>query len=70
MHTEFWSETLKGRDHLKGLVKDGRIVFKWILENRMICGLDSSDLGYETVLSSCEHGNEPSDSIKGWEFLD
>jgi hypothetical protein len=30
------------------------------------CGLDSSVL----VAVSCEHGSEPSDSIKGGEFLD
>jgi hypothetical protein len=25
-HTKFWSENLKGRDHLTGLDVDGRIV--------------------------------------------
>jgi hypothetical protein len=28
------------------------------------CGLDSSGSGYGTVVGSCEHGNEPSGSIK------
>jgi hypothetical protein len=34
------------------------------------CGLDSSDSGYGQVTDCCEHGNEPSGSIKGGEFLD
>jgi len=31
MHTKFWLENLKGRDHLEGLGIGGRIVFEWIL---------------------------------------
>jgi len=34
------------------------------------CGLDASGLGEGSVVGSCEHGNEPLDSIKGWKFLD
>jgi len=34
------------------------------------CGLDSSGSGQELVAGSCEHGNEPSGSMKGGEFLD
>jgi len=34
------------------------------------CGLDSSDLGWGQVAGCCEHGNEPSGSIKCGEFLD
>jgi hypothetical protein len=34
------------------------------------CGLDSSDSGQGPVAGSCEHGNEPSGSIKGGKFLD
>jgi hypothetical protein len=34
------------------------------------CVLDSYGSGYALVVSCCEHGNEPSDSIKGGEFLD
>jgi hypothetical protein len=34
------------------------------------CGLDASGSGQGTVLRSCEHGNEPSSSIKGGEFID
>jgi hypothetical protein len=32
------------------------------------CGLDSTNSGYRPVAGSCEHGNEPSGSIKGEEF--
>jgi hypothetical protein len=32
--------------------------------------LCESGSGYEPVADSCEHGNEPSDSIKGRTFLD
>jgi hypothetical protein len=34
------------------------------------CGVDSSGSGWGPVAGSCEHGNEPSGSIKGGEFLD
>jgi hypothetical protein len=34
------------------------------------CGPSSSGSGYEPVAGSCEHGNEPSGSIKGGKFLD
>jgi hypothetical protein len=34
------------------------------------CGLDSSDLGWESVAGSCEHSNEPLGSINGWKVLD
>jgi hypothetical protein len=44
---------------------------KWIEENRVWrCGLTSSGSGWGPVAGSCEHGNEPSGSIKGREFLD
>jgi hypothetical protein len=33
-------------------------------------GLDASGSGQEPVADPCEHGNEPSGSIKGEEFLD
>jgi hypothetical protein len=31
-------------------------------------GIDSSGSGYRLVEGSCEHGNEPLDSIKCWEI--
>jgi len=33
MHTIFWSENLKGRDHLEDLGVDGKIL-EWILEKK------------------------------------
>jgi hypothetical protein len=65
MHTRFWSENLKGRDHLEDLSVDG-ILGK--LEGR--CGLDASGSGKGPVMGSCEHNNELSGSIKIREFLD
>jgi hypothetical protein len=32
--------------------------------------MDESGSGWGPVLGSCEHRNEPSDSVKGREFLD
>jgi hypothetical protein len=34
------------------------------------CGLNSFGSGEGPVVGPCEHGNEPSGSIKGREFLD
>jgi hypothetical protein len=31
IRTQFWSENLKGRDHLEDVGVDGRIILKWIL---------------------------------------
>jgi hypothetical protein len=31
MHTEFWSENLKGGDHLEDLCVDRRIILEWML---------------------------------------
>jgi hypothetical protein len=43
----------------------------WILEKQdRGCGLDSSGLGQGSVAGSCEHGNEPSDFMKCWKFLE
>jgi hypothetical protein len=32
MYTIFWSENLKGRDHLEDLSVEGRIILKFILK--------------------------------------
>jgi len=34
------------------------------------CGLHAAGLGWGQMVSSCEHSNEPSGSIKGGKFLD
>jgi len=31
MHTKFWSENLKGRDHMKDLGVNEMIILEWIL---------------------------------------
>jgi len=31
MHTIFWFENLKGRDHLEDLDVDGKIILEWVL---------------------------------------
>jgi hypothetical protein len=36
----------------------------------MECGLDSSGLKWRQVAGSCEHDNEPSGSVRHWEFLE
>jgi len=45
---------------LGDLSVDGRITLKWIV--RVCTGI--------TLTASLEHGNEPSDSLKGGVFLD
>jgi hypothetical protein len=32
VHTGFWWEDLRGRDHLEDLVVDGRIILKWVFK--------------------------------------
>jgi len=66
MHTQFQSENLKVRDHKEALGADLKRALQWIL--RVLTGLSGS--GQELEAGSCEHGNEPSGSIKGGEFLD
>jgi hypothetical protein len=53
----------------------GRSRHKWVNNIKMgdrvgCCGLDRSGSGYGPVEGSCEHGNEPSGSIKCWEVLE
>jgi hypothetical protein len=66
MHTKFWQETPK-RDCseevsiiVEILLK--RILIKW--DERVLTKIHLPKAG------SCEHGNEPSGSIKYWKFLD
>jgi hypothetical protein len=70
-NTKCSSQNLKGRDHAEDLGVDGRIILERIMENRVgEYGLDSSGSGCGPVAGCCEHGNEPSGSVKGREFLD
>ena len=52
-------------------VEDGRITLRWILEMQNKGGWAGQIFvsGYGPVASSCEHGNQPSSSIKSSEFL-
>jgi hypothetical protein len=61
---------MKERDHLEGLVIDGRIILKWIFKKsvgKIWTGLIW--LRIRTVAGACESGNEPSGSIKIWEVF-
>jgi hypothetical protein len=63
-------ENLKERDYLDDLDIDGRIL-EWVLEKyggRLCTGTVWLRIGTSGV--SLEHGNGPSGSIKGWEFLE
>jgi len=66
MHTIFWLENLKGRDHLEDLGVDGRKDNIRMEE----CGLYSSGPEEEPATDPYEHKNEHSGSRKGREFLD
>jgi hypothetical protein len=47
-----------------------RIILKLILKNRVLgCSLDSSGSGQGPVAGCCEHGEKPSGSTKGREFI-
>jgi hypothetical protein len=73
MHTTFWPEHLKEGDHSEDLGVDGKKILEWKWDLRRYGG--NLCFGFiwiriGKVASSCEHGNEPSDSIKCGEFLD
>jgi hypothetical protein len=47
------------------------MILEWILGKQVErCEMDASGSGYGPVAGSCEHGNEPSGSMKGREFFD
>jgi hypothetical protein len=69
MHTKFWTENMKGGDHMEDPGIDEKIL-EWILGKQGKCVLDSSGSGYGMMVGSCEHGNEPIGSIKSREFCD
>jgi hypothetical protein len=51
------------RDHCEDLDSDIRIILKWVYKDRS-CELHKYGSGQGPVVGSCEHGNEPSGSIK------
>jgi hypothetical protein len=70
LHTLIRTATKGKRDHLEDVDACGRITVTRSERNRMGWhGLDSSGSGHGAVEGSCEHGNEPSGSIKCWETL-
>jgi hypothetical protein len=52
------------RDSMIALIMDDRIILKSLKE------IGGEDMVWRQEASSCEHGNEPWDSIKGWESVD
>jgi hypothetical protein len=69
LHTKFWSKYLKGRDYLEDYSLDGRIKrFLKKQDRKLWTGFICLRIG--TVGNSCEHGNEPSGSVKVGTFLD
>jgi hypothetical protein len=57
-------------DHSENLGVFGRAVLKWILRvlgGRVWIGFINLRMGW--VAGCCEHVDELSDSMKGWEFL-
>jgi hypothetical protein len=66
MYTKFSSLKYKESKWLEGLSAGSRVMLKMVLE--IGCGLDSSESGYCSLMSSCEHGNGY--YTAGWEFLD
>jgi hypothetical protein len=61
----FGWEARKVGDHWEDLGVGGRITLSWTLEDRDQWGkLDSAGSGYGPVVGVCEHGDEPSGSIK------
>jgi hypothetical protein len=68
MHLQFWSEMPKGREHLGDLDLNG-MTLKWIpRKGGGVEGWTRATWLQIGSCVSCEHGNEPSGSIKG-EFL-
>jgi hypothetical protein len=61
MHTGFWWENLRERDHLEGPGVVGRIILKWIFEK-----WDGEP--WTGLVGCCVCGNEPSDSTKCGKF--
>jgi hypothetical protein len=70
MHKVFWWESQKEIDQQEYINVGGRIMLRWILQKYdgvVLTGLIW--LSIETYDGLCEHGNEPSGSIKVRTFL-
>jgi len=70
MHIKFWLRTPRGRDFLVDLRVVEEMISKCILDKCFGRELDSSGSGWGAVAEFSEHGNKPSGSIKGGEFVD
>jgi len=66
-HTQFWLESLKGRDHLEDPGVDEKVILELILGK--LFGKVWTGCIWLRIRTS-EHGNEPSGSMKGGEFFD
>jgi hypothetical protein len=57
---------------LAAIMDANKVKLKGILERERMgwYGLDRSGSGQRPMEDSCEHGNEPSGSIKCWEVLE
>jgi hypothetical protein len=69
MNTKVRSENMKVRDHSEGLGLDEKISERML--GKRWEGVDRMHLAQDRDqwrAGSCEHGNEPSGSIKGGEF--
>lgn len=64
IRTQFWFGSLKGGDQSKGV--GGRMILKWLT----FVIMDWICLAEDDLVSSCQHGNENSSSVKGWKFVD
>jgi hypothetical protein len=70
MHTKFWTENLKERDHLKDEDVNGKIILEWIVGKyggKVWTVYNWTRIG--PLARSCEH-NELSGSIESEKFLD
>lgn len=52
----FLQENLKGIKHLRDLEVNSKVILRWIfIKQGEVCELDSSGLGFSSVVGSCEH---------------
>jgi len=64
VHEGFWWGK-QGQNHLEDLAVDGRILN---VSYKIGWGVERSDSGWGQLVGICEHGNEPSGSIKCEDF--